>query len=631
MTEQPTSSLPDVHGSVTLPVQKSGWRRFFAFAGPAYLVSVGYMDPGNWATDLAAGSRYGYQLIWVLLMSNLMAIVLQSHAARLGLVSGRDLAQACRDRYPDWANFVLWILCEIAIAATDLAEIVGAAIGLQLLFGIPVFWGVLITTLDTFILLLLHQAGIRMMEAFILTLVATIGACLFGEILLSRPDVGAILNGFVPTLPDADALYFAIGIIGATVMPHNLYLHSSLVQTRKVDKTAQGINESLKYNFVDSVIALNLALFINAAILIMAAAVFHRTGHLGVAEIEQAHELLAPIVGSGLAPILFAVALICAGQSSTITGTLAGQIVMEGFLNLRLKPWIRRLVTRAVALVPAMITVWIFGDHALGQLLVLSQVILSLQLPFAIVPLLQMVSDRRRMGAYVLGWIGRLVGWVIATIIVILNGKLVIDSLNGFLAAGGMQGAVAKWVGWPVTVILSGMFIYILVEPWMGNGVPDATRSDPHGEAHIPVEILPAPPFRKVAAALDFGDTDNAVLALASAQAHHTGSPLLLFHVVESAGAVAMGGVIEDSESRLDLERLHLYALALGRQNIPVDFQLGFGEPADALAALIEANGVDLLVVGAHGHRGVSDWIHGSTIDDLRHRLKISVLVACRT
>ncbi|HZW36422.1 MAG TPA: Nramp family divalent metal transporter, partial [Candidatus Deferrimicrobiaceae bacterium] len=392
-------SLSEVHSTVAIPEARGFFRRLLAFAGPAYLVSVGYMDPGNWATDIAAGSRYGYALVWVLLMSNAMAVLLQSLSARLGLVSGRDLAQACRDRYPAPVNVALWILCEVAIAATDLAEVLGSAIGLQLLFGIPLIYGVLITALDTFLILFFHQAGIRKMEAFILVMVGTIGGCFLVETVITRPDLPGIARGFLPTLPDADALYFAIGILGATVMPHNLYLHSALVQSRKVVKTARGIHQSLKFNLIDSVFALNMAFFINAAILVMAAAVFHRSGYFDVADIQDAHRLLAPLVGTTLAPFLFAIALICAGQSSTITGTLAGQIVMEGFVNIRLRPWLRRLVTRAMAIIPAVAVILWRGEGATGELLVLSQVVLSLQLSFAVIPLIHMVSDRVFMGA----------------------------------------------------------------------------------------------------------------------------------------------------------------------------------------------------------------------------------------
>ncbi|MGZ8446959.1 MAG: Nramp family divalent metal transporter, partial [Candidatus Deferrimicrobiaceae bacterium] len=409
-------SLSEVHSTVGIPETRGFFRRLLAFTGPAYLVSVGYMDPGNWATDIAAGSRYGYALVWVLLMSNAMAVLLQSLSARLGLVSGRDLAQACRDRYPASVNVALWILCEVAIAACDLAEVLGSAIGLQLLFGIPLIYGVFITALDTFLILFLHQAGIRKMEAFILVMVATIGACFLVEIVISRPDLPGIARGFVPRLPDADALYFAIGILGATVMPHNLYLHSALVQSRKVVKTARGIHQSLKFNLIDSVFALNMAFFINAAILVMAAAVFHRSGYFDVAEIQDAHKLLAPLVGSNVAPALFALALICSGQSSTITGTLAGQIVMEGFVNIRLRPWLRRLITRLVAITPAVATIVLMGERETGELLVLSQVVLSLQLSFAVIPLIHMVSDRVLMGAFAIRTWVKWLAWTAAGI-----------------------------------------------------------------------------------------------------------------------------------------------------------------------------------------------------------------------
>ena len=429
-----SKSLSEVHSSVTVPESRGFLRRLFAFAGPAYLVSVGYMDPGNWATDIAAGSRYGYALIWVLLMSNLMAVLLQSLSARLGLVSGRDLAQACRDRYPPAVNAVLWILCEVAIAACDLAEVLGSAIGLQLLFGLPLIYGVLVTALDTFLILFLHQAGIRKMEAFILVMVSTIGVCFLVEIIISRPDLPGIARGFLPSLPDRDALYYAIGILGATVMPHNLYLHSALVQSRKVVKTANGIHQSLKYNTIDSVVALNIAFFINAAILVMAAAVFYRSGHTEIASIQDAHALLAPLVGTGLAPALFAVALICAGQSSTITGTLAGQIVMEGFLNIRVRPWVRRLMTRLVAIVPAVIVSILYGDKGVGELLVLSQVILSLQLSFAVVPLVMFTSDKKKMGQFANSRTTVIIAWVVTLVIIGLNLFLLGQTFSGWLS-----------------------------------------------------------------------------------------------------------------------------------------------------------------------------------------------------
>ncbi|MGH2552626.1 MAG: Nramp family divalent metal transporter, partial [Chitinophagaceae bacterium] len=396
------ASLSEVHQSVdTTSLKRSGWRRILAFFGPAYLVSVGYMDPGNWATDLAGGSQFGYKLIWVLLMSNLMALLLQSLSARLGIVRGRDLAQANRETYPRYINYALYGLAEVAIAATDLAEILGMAIGIQLLTGLPLIWGVCITVLDTFLFLLLQRLGMRKMEAFIIALVAVIGFSFLFEIILAKPDLGEVATGFVPSIPNNTALYIAIGIIGATVMPHNLYLHSALVQTRKIKRDDAGIKKALKLNFIDSAIALNLAFFVNAAILVLAATVFFKTGRTDVAEIKQAHELLSPMLGSNLAPILFAVALIASGQSSTITGTLAGQIVMEGYLKIRIAPWIRRLMTRLIAIIPAVIVILINGEKNIDSLLILSQVILSLQLGFAIIPLIHFTSDKKTMGKFV--------------------------------------------------------------------------------------------------------------------------------------------------------------------------------------------------------------------------------------
>jgi manganese transport protein len=623
MTED--RSLSEVHSSVAVPESRGFVRRLFAFAGPAYLVSVGYMDPGNWATDIAAGSRYGYALIWVLLMSNLMAVLLQSLSARLGLVSGRDLAQACRDRYPPAVNAALWVLCEVAIAACDLAEVIGSAIGLQLLFGLPMIYGVLLTALDTFLLLFLHQAGIRKMEAFILVMVGTIGACFLLEIVISRPDVPGIARGFLPALPDRDALYYAIGILGATVMPHNLYLHSALVQSRKVEKTAQGIHQSLKFNTIDSVVALNIAFLINAAILVMSAAVFYRSGHTDVASIQDAHKLLAPLLGSAAAPTLFALALICAGQSSTITGTLAGQIVMEGFINVRLRPWLRRIITRALAIVPAVAVIAVAGEGATGELLVFSQVLLSMQLSFAVIPLIHAVSDRKRMGAFAIGPGAKALSWGCALVIASLNVKLVFDEVGGWLAREGAAGTVARFVAVPLAVAIGLLLLYVVLEPFLSGGrrklAPDVHRPEVE-------EVEPARPFRKIAAALDFGETDAEVLSRAAGLASASRCPLLLIHCVESAGAVAMGREITDTESEKDLERLRRYGVVLGKYDVEVETELGFGHPVRAIPEIIQRHGVDLLVVGAHGHKGFTDWLYGSTIDELRHRLNISVLVA---
>ena len=380
-------SLSEVHGTVETNIKGGFWKRLFAFMGPAYLVSIGYMDPGNWATDLAGGSRFGYALLWVLLMSNLIALLLQSLSARLGVVAQRDLAQASRELYPGPVNMFLYILAEIAIAACDLAEVLGMAIGLQLLFGLPLVWGVSISILDAFLLLFLMNLGIRKLEVFILGLIGVIGGAFLVQMILAKPDLGQVASGFITlSIPNAEALFIAIGIIGATVMPHNLYLHSALVQTRKVERTDQGIRRAIRYNIIDSVIALNLALFVNSAILILAAAVFFKNGYNGVSEIQDAHRLLEPLLGKSYAPVLFAVALIAAGQSSTVTGTLAGQIVMEGYLHLRIAPWLRRLITRLIAVVPALLVITLMGEQATGDMLVLSQVLLSMQLGFAIVP-----------------------------------------------------------------------------------------------------------------------------------------------------------------------------------------------------------------------------------------------------
>ena len=427
-----TPSLSEVYRSI--PVSGAGWfRKMVAFAGPGYLVAVGYMDPGNWATDLAGGSKYGYTLLSVILISNLMAILLQGLSCKLGIVTGRDLAQACRGHYSRPVSFALWVLCEIAIAACDLAEVIGTAIALNLLFGIPLTWGIIITALDVMIILMLQQRGFRMLEALVITLVATVGACFLFEIIISRPDMAGIAAGFVPSasiLTDPGQLYIAIGILGATVMPHNLYLHSSIVQTRRYDESFAGKKEAIKYAFIDSTIALSIALLINAAILIVAAATFHTSGNTEVAEIQDAYKLLTPLLGVGAASTVFALALLASGQNSTLTGTLAGQIVMEGFLDIRLQPWLRRLITRAIAIVPAVIVSVMFGDSGTAKLLILSQVILSLQLSFAVFPLVMFTSDKLKMGAFVNPrWLKGL-AWCVAIVIATLNVWLLVQTFT---------------------------------------------------------------------------------------------------------------------------------------------------------------------------------------------------------
>jgi manganese transport protein len=427
-------SLPEVHGTVPVPSGASFWRKLLAFAGPGYLVAVGYMDPGNWATDIAGGARYGYTLLSVILLSNLMAILLQALSARLGIASGRDLAQACRDSFSRPATITLWVLAEIAIAATDLAEVIGAAIALHLLFGLPLIWGVSLTALDVLLVLYLQHRGFRWVEALVVALIVGIAGSFAVELFLSEPSLSGIAAGFVPSpeiLSDPGMLYIAIGILGATVMPHNLYLHSSIVQTRKYADSVESRREAIRFATIDSTVALSSALFLNAAILIVAAAVFHGTGYEDVADISDAYQLLTPLLGTQLASVLFAVALLFSGQNATLTGTLAGQIVMEGFLSFRMRPWLRRLVTRLVAIVPAIIVIAVYGERGMGQLLILSQVILSLQLPFAVFPLVRFTSDRRRMGALVAPpWMSA-IAWPVAVVIAALNVWLLVLVFSG--------------------------------------------------------------------------------------------------------------------------------------------------------------------------------------------------------
>ena len=428
-------SLQDVYR--TVPVGGAGFfRKLLAFAGPGYLVAVGYMDPGNWATDLAGGSKFGYALLSIILLSNLMAVLLQGLASKLGIVTGRDLAQACRDHYPRPVAIALWVLCEIAIAACDLAEVIGSAIALNLLFNMPLAIGVLLTGFDVLLLLMLQNRGVRVLEALVITLIATVGMCFLFEMILARPDMLAIARGFIPTpriVTDPQMLYVAIGILGATVMPHNLYLHSSIVQTRRYDETATGKREAVRFAFIDSTIALSFALFINAAILIIAAATFHTSGRTEVAEIQDAYKLLTPLLGAG-ASTAFALALLASGQNSTLTGTLAGQIVMEGFLNIRIRPWLRRLITRLIAIVPAALVAIFYGESGTAQLLILSQVILSLQLSFAVFPLVMFTGDRVKMGAFVNSPAVKTLAWVVALVIAGLNAWLLLQTFQSWMS-----------------------------------------------------------------------------------------------------------------------------------------------------------------------------------------------------
>lgn len=591
--------------------------------GPAYLVSVGYMDPGNWATDIAGGSQFGYKLIWVLLMSNIMALLLQSLSARLGIVRKMDLAQASRATYSPFVNFILYILAEIAIAACDLAEVLGMAIGLQLLFGLPLLWGVALTVADTFLFLTLQNYGMRKMEALIVGLVAIIGGAFILEIFMAKPDMGELALGFIPSLPNNAALYIAIGIIGATVMPHNLYLHSSLVQTRKIGKSDEEIRTAIKFNILDSTIALNLAFFVNAAILVLAAATFYRNGLFQVGEIQDAHKLLAPLLGSKWAPILFAVALIASGQSSTITGTLAGQIVMEGYLHLRIQPWLRRLLTRLIAIIPAFLVILIYGEQETGALLILSQVILSLQLGFAIIPLIHFVSDKKKMGRFAIKPLAKISSWVVALIIIVLNVKLVYDSIAGWISAA--ENPMPLWL--IVVPLAIGSFIlllYIIFAPFF-NGEAVRPIRMPHGEA-LTLKFTEGPIYKRIAIAIDFSDMDNISIRNALAQGGKA-AKYRLIHIVESPGAIVMSREISDYESREDSLNLNQYAEQLQKQGYKTSIQLGYGNPKRKIPKHVIAFGADLVVMGAHGHKWFKDLIFGTTVDAVRHQLNIPVLI----
>ena len=631
MKRQP--SLAEVHETVTVPTRGHWWRRWLAITGPALMAAVGYMDPGNWATDIAAGSRYNYALIWVLLMSNLMAILLQSLAARLGIVSRRDLAQVCREEYPRFVNIPLYVLAEIAITATDLAEVIGSAIALQLLFGLPLIYGVLLTALDTLLLLVLSRFGIRKLESVVLALVGTIGVAFFMEILLGQPDWGGIVRGFVPSLPDATALYIAIGILGATVMPHNLYLHSALVQTRKVGRRPEEIKEALRWNNIDTGVALNLAFLINAAIMVMAAAVFYRHGYFKVAEIQDAHRLLEPLLGTAIAPVAFAVALLASGQSSTVTGTLAGQIVMEGYLNLRIRPWLRRLITRLLAVVPAVLVIYYAGENATGELLVLSQVVLSLQLPFAVIPLVHAVADEERMGTFVIPRWVQVLAWAVASIILGLNIKLVGDEISAWAVQAGRYGWLVRGTLVPLTLGFLALLVYVTLHPWLkrrraqkkplGFAIPHKQPA----QGGTTAKAFSFRPYRRVAVALDFSGNDRRLLEAALRVIAPTESTLYLMHVVESPAARALGADADDLEVEVDRQRLQKLAASLRDLGVQVEWRLGTGNPSAELARLIGEVGADLVVVGAHGHSGVSDLVFGTTISNLRHRIATSMLV----
>ena len=631
-------SLDEVHGTVSTS-QSNPLKRLFAFLGPAYLVSVGYMDPGNWATDLEGGARFGYALLWVLLMSNLMAVLLQTLSARLGVVTGHDLAQACRAEYSRRVTAVLWILAEVAIAATDLAEVVGTIIALKLLFNINMLWGCLITAFDTFLLLWLQKWGMRRMEAVILALVATIGTCFLIQVIWARPDPSGMLHGFWPSLPkDAEgstsgSLFVAIGILGATVMPHNLYLHSALVQSRKIKPDRKSRAEACRFNLIDSAIALNAAFFVNAAILVLSASVFFAHGET-VATIEQAHKLLPKFLG-GWAPILFGIALLCAGQSSTLTGTLAGQIVMEGYLHLRIAPWLRRLTTRLIALTPAVIVIAIFGEGKTQQLLVMSQVVLSLQLSFAVIPLIHFTSNRKNMGVFASAWWVQILAWTTAGIIVALNAKLVLDKIAEWVLALAESGTRIGPVpaSWIVGIGLYGfagavglLLCWVTIKPWVQPSAawtvaPSVTLD---WKSALTPRIL-----NSIGVALEHNAGDAEILnrALGLVNLHKT--RIVLLHVVDTPMSGVYGDEAGDRHADADGRYLDEVVAVLREKGYNVSSVLLHGpDRANQLVARLRKDPVDLLVVGSHGHGMVRDLLFGQTVDKVRHGLDIPMLIS---
>jgi manganese transport protein len=639
-------SLDDVHGSVGVPHRNMSWlKRLFVFLGPAYLVSVGYMDPGNWATDLEGGARFGYALIWVLLMSNLMAVLLQTLSARLGVVTGHDLAQACRAEYSRSVARTLWVLAEVAIAATDLAEVLGTIIALKLLFRMPMIWGCAITVLDTFLLLALQRVGIRKLEAVILTLVATIGACFLFQIAIAQPDLSQIARGFWPSLPIDEtgtskrSLFVAIGILGATVMPHNLYLHSALVQSRKIAADRHSREQACRYNLVDSAIALNAAFFVNASILVLAGTTFYNQSIAPVDSIEKAHELLPRFLGP-VAPWLFGVALLCAGQSSTLTGTLAGQIVMEGFLRLRIAPWLRRLVTRLIALVPAVIVLLTVGEGGTQHLLVLSQVILSLQLSFAVIPLIHFTSNRMNMGDFVNpGWV-RVLCWLTAAIIVGLNAKLIYDKVSEWipellrLGTGTVTGPA--WLPWAaragtggLVFLLAGtafLLVWVTVKPlfrpsnvWSGAPPVELDWSD----------ALRPRPVGSIGLALEHSAGDAEIVSRALGLAREGATRLVVLHVSDTPLTGLYGPDTGDLHTEADARYLADVVSVMRLRGFLAEPVLLYDmDRAGALVSYLRRHPVDLLVVGSHGHRMVADLLFGQTVDRVRHRLEIPMLIA---
>jgi manganese transport protein len=626
--EARTYSLPEVHESVATSHPRF-WKRLLAFAGPAYLVSVGYMDPGNWATDLEGGARFGYRLLWVLVLSNLMALLLQTLSSRLGVISGRDLAQACRDEYPRPVSYVLWVLCELAIIACDLAEVLGAAIGLNLLFHVPLLIGVLVTAADTLLVLWFTRMGIRVIEAFVLVLIATIGACFAFEIFLAQPNATEVAKGIIPRL-NSQSLYVAVAIFGATVMPHNLYLHSALVQTRQIGKTEAEKRSACRFNLFDSTLALNGALFVNAAILIMSAAVFFKR-NIVVTEIQQAHQLLSPLLGTTAASALFGAALLCSGQSSTLTGTMAGQIVMEGFLHFRMQPWMRRALTRCLAITPAAFTIYFAGDAGTYKLIILSQVILSMQLPFAVIPLVHFTSDHNRMGVFTNGFWMRLGSWSCALFIVALNVWLTSQVIRDWIAGSGAYRPVVLVTS--VVLALGAVTLLALVTcwPWL--------RRAPVAAAPVAVEVQRQAPeiwssrvYSNILLPLDHSESDTEALGNALALARMHQARIILLHVEEGVTSRMFGAQSSTAEITEGQDYLANLASSLRNQGVEVETMVRHGNsPAREIATAVQELRPDLLVMASHGHRGLKDLIFGTTINSVRHHVKIPMLIVNRS
>jgi manganese transport protein len=627
--EEPSYSLPEVHESVVTSHPKL-WRRLFAFAGPAYLVSVGYMDPGNWATDLEGGARFGYRLLWVLVMSNIMAVLLQTLSSRLGIVTRRDLAQACRDEYPRPVSYTLWVLCEFAIIACDLAEVLGAAIGLNLLFHLPLLIGVLVTAADTLLVLWFTRIGIRVIEAFVLVLIATIAGCFAFEIFLARPNATEVIGGLLPHL-NFESLYVAVGILGATVMPHNLYLHSALVQTRQIGRTSEDKRRACRYNFFDLTIALNGALFVNAAILILAGTVFFKR-HIVVTEIQQAYQLLSPLLGTTAASVLFALALLSSGQSSTLTGTMAGQIVMEGFLRFRMQPWLRRSVTRFLAITPAAITIYFAGETGSYQLLILSQVILSLQLPFAVIPLVHFTSDRKRMGEFASGLWLQIGAWSCAAVVLALNMWLLWTKASDWTSQSGKYRPIVFAILMVAGVGFVALLVMITCWPWFSRlGLRRAALPAERVAVTVPEEpapVFPSRTYSSILVPLDHSASDHEAIGNALALARMHRSRIILLHVEEGVTSQMFGSLSSTAEITEGQDYLAHIVSSLRGQNVDVDVVVRHGNnPAKEIASAVQQVQPDLVVMASHGHRGLKDLIFGTTINSVRHRIKAPLLI----